>query len=587
MSGVVQQWTGRASGAASLTITLAAAAIAADDGLHVDTTVFDNISISAGTPADSTAGSNVWHLNSGGAAWSATFRSIVGSAYARVVVAPTTVTINKNAGSTAPDIAGAVSQITGIDWSNPVNTTVPNAVTGTNPAHTAASSAQPNECWMLGITHDGSAIVPTQPSGFTLGAGNFDGSAGEPIKSAYELFSATQTSLAPQWTIATSANYTLCLTAYRMLAATVKQFSSVRAFQEDSDPRAYQVSAFQRPDPTDAFITPRHAFFQELAFQRPDPVEAFQDQAFDDEGFQEAAAAFEDAAFQGDGFQQDERPPTTGVSGAGTIAPGAAFGTTQVQRQARTDGAGITTGEAFGTVTLFIRVGPSGLASVAAVGQPTLNRVSIAGRISTGEAFGTQKAQRQVREDGTGIQSGVAFGVPQVELQEREFGIPTGEAFGAAHVQRQVWEDGTGIPSGAALGKPAASNQIGCAGIPSGATVGTLRLLRVTLAGIATAEAFGRPTVTIPPQPTPTQAVGGHGQHTGPKVEPHYILERQRRDQPAAPRRDPEPIAGAGGITSTTAFGYPSLTLLAPPKPPIDYLSREEEELLGIMEFIR
>lgn len=338
-----------------------------------------------------------------------------------------------------------------------------------------------------------------------------------------------------------------------------------------------------------------------------------------------------DQAFQPGAWQENPWVGIGGGAGAGGIATGEAFGIakverqlgatgittdeafgeTKIQRQVRGDGAGISTGVAFGLPTvgatstlaisaagaipsgaafgvtyLFIRVGPSGLVSVSAVGQPTLNRVSAVGRVATGEAFGAQRVQRQVREDGTGITSGEAFGTPQIEHQAREAGIPTGEAFGVQRVQRQVRGDGAGIASTQAVGKPAVANRIGCAGIASAAAVGTPRLLRVTLQGLGTGEAFGRPTVTTPPQPVQVSLGGGrHGHFTGPAREPHYILERQRRDQPAVPRPDPAPVSAAGGIVSRAAFGFPAVTLRRPP-PPIDYLSREEEELLGILELV-
>lgn len=213
---VVKSWSARASGSNSLTLTLTGETIAAGDLLHVATYLFANLTLAPAAPTDSAGASNTYTTRTG-AAWSSTFRSICGSAWSVVAVAPTTVTVNRT-GATSPDIAGAVYHITGAKTSSPVNTSTANDTTSSTPTHTAMSSAQAAEIWFVDGTHDGGNITCTKPTGFTQGETNGNGSTGEPYFSGYQIFSTTQTALAPAWALTASANIGLTMVAYEAAA---------------------------------------------------------------------------------------------------------------------------------------------------------------------------------------------------------------------------------------------------------------------------------------------------------------------------------------------------------------------------------
>lgn len=356
---------------------------------------------------------------------------------------------------------------------------------------------------------------------------------------------------------------------------------------------------------------------------------AYQDTGFQDGTWDVTNDAFQQAAGERLGYPTlTQSTPASGISAAGAIASGQAFGTTKIQRQVREDGTGIASGAAVGQPKLFIQVGnaggiatgqgvgqpklflrlaPIGIASGAAVGTPRLLVVTAAGGISTGAVFGTTKVQRQVREDGTGIATGVAFGRPVIGnfnpsvsgvgaiatgelfgtaklfIRVGPTGIVSTVAFGTAAVQRQVREDGTGIASQAAVGKPLTGHQIGPAGIASGAQVGTPRTIRPTqVGGIASAVAFGTPALASP-QPTVVDSGGGKPTHAAPRTL--YIVPDRQDDQDATERPDPLPVGAAGGIPSGEAFGRPTLTLLPPPPRAIDALALEQELVdLGIFD---
>lgn len=213
LPGLVAGWSARATGAASLTITLTGETIAAGDLIHVETFVFSNISVAPATPTD---GTHVYTPRTA-AAWSSTFRSVCGSAWAIATAGVSSVTVAPSTGTA--DIAGVVYHVALPVTPAPVNTSTANDVAATSsPIHTAVTSAAQNELWFCAATHDGSAIVPTAPPGFTIGQANFDGSAGEPYASAYKFFTNPQTAVAPGWDMTVAANVALCLTAYEMAA---------------------------------------------------------------------------------------------------------------------------------------------------------------------------------------------------------------------------------------------------------------------------------------------------------------------------------------------------------------------------------
>jgi hypothetical protein len=281
-----------------------------------------------------------------------------------------------------------------------------------------------------------------------------------------------------------------------------------------------------------------------------------------------------------------------GVSGVGAIPSGAAFGTTQILRQVREDGTGIAssaavgqpsvprqlgatgivTGAGFGVAQVQRQIGPTGIGSSAAVGQPTLNRIFASG-ISTGAALGQPAVRRQVGP--AGISTGAAFGQPKLSVQLVPVGIVTSFAAGVSTVQRQVREDGTGIASAAAVGQP----RVGAAltvypqGIASGEQVGAPRIIRVTGIGIPTGEVFGRPALA---SPAPIVVPGGGG----PKGLNFVPRRPVVLDTPP-----PVPITvGGGGIEPLAAVGVPTLTLGPPPvqEPRVDF-----EQLIGYAHDLR
>lgn len=308
-----------------------------------------------------------------------------------------------------------------------------------------------------------------------------------------------------------------------------------KAFQEfflgpHTDPAPLGKDGFADPFQRTAFQRPEQVRisegFQGSAFQRPDWAQAFQDTAFDDEGFQEAAEAFHDLAFEGDAFQQDERPAAatpsvTGVgaigsaeafgtariirilANAGAIGTGEAFGTTKLIRILRNAGAiqtaeafgstakvrrilapvGLASLEVFGTTHVLFRVYPLGVTTAEAFGQPTVSPftppafvVSGVGAIASLEAFGTTKVIRMLQRVGA-VSSAETFGTTRALFIVRNVGaIVTAEAFGQNDKVIRMLRNSGGIASAESFGTT------------------KVRFIVYPL-GIASAEAFGRPTI--------------------------------------------------------------------------------------------
>lgn len=331
-------------------------------------------------------------------------------------------------------------------------------------------------------------------------------------------------------------------------AAPAATFRSVRAFQEETDPRAFQPQAFQRPDPGKAFEenngTLGYGFgFQPAAFQRPDATGALQDTGFQASAFQDDFDAFQLTVFQGDAFQEGVRPAVSFaglvVSGVGAIPSGEAFGTTRVLRilspvavasaeafgttklirQLLNAGA-ISSAEAFGVTRTLRILGPPGIASLETLGAPKTVRLLGQVAIVTGETFGTTKALRILLPQAivgadtvtipktlrilgpVGISSGEAVGRPTTiggilgVIISGVGAIPSGEAFGQADRIIRILAP-IAVVSGQAFGTTRTIRILGNAGaIATAGAFGQPKTLRILgQVSIASGELFGRPTV--------------------------------------------------------------------------------------------
>lgn len=301
-----------------------------------------------------------------------------------------------------------------------------------------------------------------------------------------------------------------CFAHLKLTAVAAPTGTPTRAFQE---PDAFQPTGFQKPDPTDAFITRLHAFFQESGFQRPDPTGVFQFQAFDDEGFQPDFEAFTDRLFQGNAFQIDELQSIAYVvSGVGAISSAETFG--GADRVIRWLGpGGVGSGQQFGVTRVVRWLGPGGVASGEAFGQSAaLRRILAAVGVATGESFGTTKVIRWVGPGG--IASAQAFGLPRLLSPQWVTGVGAIASLeqlgGADKVIRLLGP--AGIATGQAFGTTQLIRWIGPGGVASANTFGTTKLLRLIFPlGIASAEAFGRPTTIGGIQGISVSGVGAIG----------------------------------------------------------------------------
>lgn len=128
----------------------------------------------------------------------------------------------------------------------------------------------------------------------------------------------------------------------------------------------------------------------------------------------------------------------------------------------------------------------------------TLNQgISGAGGIASGEAFGTPGVTSQVTVFPVGITSGEALGVPKLDQRIFVTSVPSAEAFGTPTVQPgAVTIYPTGIPSAEAFGVPKLTMLILPVGIATEEAFGNAKInLTISPTGIASVEAFGVPTV--------------------------------------------------------------------------------------------
>jgi len=185
---------------------------------------------------------------------------------------------------------------------------------------------------------------------------------------------------------------------------------------------------------------------------------------------------------------------SSGITGAGGIASGAALGSPSIS--AGVTAAGIASGAAIGAPSLAASIAATGIASAAAVGAPSLAASIVAAGISSGAAVGSPAISAAISVQG--IASAGAIGQPTVSAGISAEGIVSGEAVGQPTVGST---SGTitgagGIASAAALGSPAIGAGIQAVGIASGAVVGTPSIAAQIMAeSITSVEAVGSPAL--------------------------------------------------------------------------------------------
>jgi hypothetical protein len=269
---------------------------------------------------------------------------------------------------------------------------------------------------------------------------------------------------------------------------------------------AWQESAFQKlwPPTTDAFITAQRNAWQESAFQVPwsnvFQWSGFQNDVPPDLAFQLGYEnAFDDGGFQDSAFQEIAVAVGGGadIQAAGQIASGEAFGVANVIRILRA--AGLVSAETFGTTrTRFVVQAAGAISSTEAFGQPDVLFVVRPTGITSSEAFGLGKLLRILRP--TGLASAEAFGTTRPRFVVQAAGkIATAEAFGQPTLTSvYLITNAGGIASAEAFGDAKLLRILRAAGIASAEAVGQPKVLFVVklAGGIGTAEAFGQPTLT-------------------------------------------------------------------------------------------
>jgi hypothetical protein len=253
-------------------------------------------------------------------------------------------------------------------------------------------------------------------------------------------------------------------------------------------------------------------------------------------------------------------PTTSGATSAtlinvGAIASAEAFGTPTLALGATLSNAGaIASAEAFGvpsiggaTSATLTNVGA--IASAEAFGTPSVAAgiaISNAGAIASAEAFGiatiSGAASGAISNAGA-IPSSEAFGAPTLQLgvtATNAGGIASTEAFGIPNIGAAITITGAGaIPSAEAFGAPTIT------GVVAGQIIGA--------GGIASAEAFGIPSIAT----TGGNNESGGGAFL-PRTFGVPII-RNPKKKPALAAGLHQPVR-TEGIASAEAFGTPTVT---------------------------
>lgn len=259
------------------------------------------------------------------------------------------------------------------------------------------------------------------------------------------------------------------------------------------------------------------------------------------------------------------------------VATAGALGTPSLTATLTASPTGIATAEALGAPSLSatLTVSPGGIAGAEAVGVPTVSpsiTASPAG-IATGEALGAPSLSIPIGTSPAGIASGEIFGTPTIGGNLNTFppGIASAQAFGSPTISNPLPVNPTGIATAEAFGAPslALGSQITPPGIASAEAIGSpavSALLAVLPAGVDSSEGFGSPAIyadllvtqaggiaTAAAFGSPTISAGGPGQTLSPTGIPSAgalgapFLTWDRTVTPAS-------------IVSLEAFGIPRLS---------------------------
>lgn len=252
--------------------------------------------------------------------------------------------------------------------------------------------------------------------------------------------------------------------------------------------------------------------------------------------------------------------PTIGttVAPAG-VATAAALGAPGVG--ASLSPTGIATVSALGSPTLP-GVAPSGIAAAAALGAPSLAVTLGPGGIVTGEAWGLPSlVGAPAAVNPSGIAASDAYGTPALGATLAPAGIATAAAYGSPTVAGA----GTGVqPAGIAAadayGTPALGATIAPAGIATAAAIGLPTVTppgAVAPAGIASAAALGSPALGVSLAPVGIATAAAPG---APVVTPTTELAPAGIGSAAAIG---SPVAslvlGPAGIATAAAYGAPAV----------------------------
>lgn len=413
---VPKTWSARVSGAASLTINLTAASILAGDLLHVETSLFDGTTLTVGAPTDSAGNTYTQPPGATDSGWTATFRSIIGSARTVVGTAPTSVVVKKGTGgNSTQDIAGVVCHVTGADTSAPLDQANANHVGSSSaPAHTAMTTTNPNDVLFVGLTHDGGNLTCTKPTGFTQGETNGNGATGEPYANGYEIVSSIQTAFAPAWSLSGAANIGLCFTSYKAAAGgggggTTIACSAIPSSETWGRPTVQRLARALAAATAEAFgiLTARRM----------------------------ARAAGIPAS------ETWSMPTVQRITRASGIASSEQLGTPTVRRFVveQTFGSSEAWGKPLvqgGIYPSIVSIVCSAIATAELWGTPTVQRALRAQQITSAEQFGVAILQRVARTAAAG--SGEAWGTPTLRRIARAAAATSAEQWGIPTVRRSL-----------------------------------------------------------------------------------------------------------------------------------------------------
>jgi hypothetical protein len=176
----------------------------------------------------------------------------------------------------------------------------------------------------------------------------------------------------------------------------------------------------------------------------------------------------------------------------------------------------IVSGEAFGTAALGVAITSTGIATTAAIGQPTVGAVaqdiSGAGGITTAGSIGSHAVAAVLVP--AGIASAESVGQPASVAAVAVLGIASTEMAGQPGTSLSV--HASGIATTEALGSAILAATVTTAGIASAAAVsapdvGGDPAAGITAAGISSAEVLGQPLAGVSVQTAgipPTEAIG-------------------------------------------------------------------------------